>query len=107
MRRQLTFQEYENQALTYKLDTETLQSILLGVCGEAGEIAELFKKHFRGDYVEIPRGSLANEIGDVLWYLNALANEYGLTLSGCAELNITKLQSRKNRGVLQGSGDNR
>ena len=47
------------------------------------------------------------ELGDVLWYLANLANDLGYSLSEIAENNIEKLESRKERGVIQGSGDNR
>ena len=50
---------------------------------------------------------LSKEIGDVLWYLAALSQELGLELQDIAEQNIIKLQSRKDRGLLSGSGDNR
>ena len=50
---------------------------------------------------------MIKELGDVLWYLNASAQELGITLADVAEQNIKKLLDRQNRGVLQGSGDNR
>ena len=51
--------------------------------------------------------AIEKEIGDVLWYLNALALEIGTTLDSAARLNNEKLLDRMNRGVLKGSGDNR
>jgi NTP pyrophosphatase (non-canonical NTP hydrolase) len=50
---------------------------------------------------------LRDELGDVLWYLSALATELDTNLSSVADKNIQKLFSRKERGVLKGSGDNR
>ena len=47
------------------------------------------------------------ELGDVLWYLTRSANELGYSLVDVAEINLIKLTSRKERGVLQGSGDER
>jgi NTP pyrophosphatase (non-canonical NTP hydrolase) len=43
----------------------------------------------------------------VLWYIANLAVELGLDMDGIARKNIAKLKSRKERGVLHGSGDNR
>lgn len=82
----------------------------LGIAGEAGEIAEKVKKIQRdkkGIVGEEERQELMKEMGDVLWYLANLAEELGLTLDEIAKLNIEKLFSRRKRGKLQGSGDNR
>jgi NTP pyrophosphatase (non-canonical NTP hydrolase) len=47
------------------------------------------------------------ELGDILWYINAVAHLLGSNLEEVAKANNEKLASRKNRGVLSGSGDNR
>ncbi|TXH14758.1 MAG: hypothetical protein E6R03_08570 [Hyphomicrobiaceae bacterium] len=82
----------------------------LKLAGEAGEVAEKVGKSLRGDYsLDDPnvKLELLKELGDVLWYVNALANDLGADLQTVADMNITKLESRKARGVLAGSGDNR
>jgi NTP pyrophosphatase (non-canonical NTP hydrolase) len=53
------------------------------------------------------RDGAIKEIGDVLWYLDALAHTLGTTLAGCAQLNVQKLTSRAERGTSLGSGDDR
>lgn len=78
----------------------------LGLVGEAGEVAEKLKKSFRDNAV-LDKDDMMKELGDVLFYVAALANLYGGTLQEVAELNVSKLESRQKRGVLQGSGDNR
>lgn len=50
---------------------------------------------------------MAKEIGDVLWYAANLASELGYDLNSIANSNVDKLNDRKARGVLGGSGDNR
>lgn len=80
----------------------------LGLCGEAGEAAEKVKKAIRDDGGVLTaerREALAAELGDVLWYVAQLATEAGLELDRIAEENLAKLLSRKERNVLQGSGD--
>ena len=82
----------------------------LGLCGEAGEAAEKVKKALRDDggvLTDERRAALAAELGDVLWYVAQLATEAGLDLDEIAEHNLAKLLSRKERNVLQGSGDTR
>lgn len=56
---------------------------------------------------QIDTGELIKELGDCLWYLSALASDFSIDLGEVARRNIDKLFSRKQRGCLQGSGDNR
>ena len=82
----------------------------LGLTGEAGEVAEKVKKIIRDkdgimDYED--RKSIAYELGDVLWYLSAIAHEIDFSLDTIAVMNITKLKDRQTRDKLHGSGDER
>lgn len=82
----------------------------LGLNGEAGEIAEKVKKVLRdhdGDFSKLDKDDISKELGDVLWYVSAFAHSIGLSLDDIARGNIEKLSSRKTRGVIRGSGDNR
>ena len=82
----------------------------LGLAGEAGEVCEKVKKVLRdkgGQFDEETVQTIKKELGDVLWYVAMLADELGLSLSEVAEANIEKLASRKERGKLSGSGDDR
>lgn len=82
----------------------------LGLCGEAGEVAEKVKKMHRDNDGELSipiREDLILELGNVMWYVAMLANEIDVDLSTVLENNIEKLNSRKERGTLKGSGDNR
>jgi NTP pyrophosphatase (non-canonical NTP hydrolase) len=82
----------------------------LGLCGEAGEVAEKIKKMVRDDAGVLSperREALAKELGDVLWYVAQLATEAGLDLDAVAAGNLDKLLSRRERDVLRGSGDDR
>ena len=82
----------------------------LGLCGEAGEVAEKVKKVIRdnnGNFDEEARNQIKMELGDVLWYLSQLGSEIGFDLESIALQNLEKLSSRANRGVISGSGDDR
>lgn len=81
---------------------------VLGLVNEAGEVAGKVKKYLRGDYdYEELKRILGKELGDVMWYLAETATQYGLNLEDIMRDNIQKLQSRSERGVLQGNGDDR
>ena len=110
----MTFDEYQKKALTTVISKndsfkDTLHWVL-GINGEAGEVAEKVKKIIRdkdGIISEQDKEELAKEIGDVLWYLAVFAHDLGFPLDDIAAQNLAKLQSRKARGVLGGAGDNR
>lgn len=110
----MTLDDYQKQALTTVLSTgddfKDLLHWVLGLNGEAGEVAEKIKKIIRDKnsvVSEDDKAELAKEIGDVLWYLAVFAHELGFTLDDIAAANLAKLKSRQARGVLGGSGDNR
>lgn len=75
--------------------------------GEAGELAEKVCKQFRDGDGRISRHDICRELGDVLWYCAALADEYNFTLEEVMQVNIDKLRARREKGTLQGSGDDR
>ena len=82
---------------------------ILGLNGEAGELAEKLKKAWRDDGIvtEQRRLAMIAELGDVFWYLAATATELGVDLATVAEQNLIKLKSRQERDVLHGDGDDR
>lgn len=108
-----TLNEYQTAALStaYGIpsDIDVLYSAL-GMCGEAGEVADKVKKVIRDDnrqFSDEKRREIAKEIGDVLWYCGVLSHYLGYSLDEIAQMNIDKLKSRIERGKLGGNGDNR
>ena len=82
----------------------------LGLCGEAGEVADKVKKVLRdreGHFDAAVRDDLLLELGDVLWYVAQLASELNLDLETIAAANLAKLASREARNVIGGRGDRR
>ena len=82
----------------------------LGLVGEAGEVADKVKKILRdkkGVFDKNSKDAIKFELGDVLWYISQLSSELGYELEEVANANLEKLNSRKNRGTIHGSGDDR
>ena len=125
-----TFNHYQkdtNETAKYPgAGSQTVGAInytILGLIGEAGEIANKWKKLFRdrghlsssgktttdalqrteSEFLE----SIESELGDTLWYCARLATELGIDFGEVATANIRKLNDRQQRGTLHGSGDNR
>ncbi len=95
---------------------KALEYLTLGLVGESGELANKIKKIIRDkipsakadlQHIKVWNTHLPDEIGDVLWYCAMLADYLDADLGTIMENNLEKLQSRKERGVLGGSGDNR
>lgn len=99
----MKFEEYQTQAkqtALYPNRLENLEYPTLGLAGEAGEVANIVKKIQRdhgGVITDETRAKLKDELGDVLWYISACADELGLTLEEIAEFNVGKLAKRHNR----------
>lgn len=114
----IDMQTYGDQAITTllhgahaygDLDAEMMAQVL-GLVGESGEFAEKVKKIVRdkkGIISDDDRAELLKELGDVLWYVNAVSRLLGSSLNEVAVSNLEKVLSRKDRGVTSGSGDNR
>ena len=102
------YQEQANDFAIYPCSANLIYPAL-GLTGEAGEVADKVKKIIRDKTELTPelRIEIAKEVGDVLWYVAALARDLGIDMHEMARMNIAKLSSRRDRGVLQGSGDNR
>ena len=101
----MNFTEYQSEASQTALYPKRLNNLeypTLGLAGEAGEVANIVKKIQRdhgGVINDEIRGKLKDELGDVLWYISACADELGLTLAEIAEFNVRKLAMRHNRAA--------
>jgi len=99
--------DYQAAAMGVRLDSADDRYALDGLVGEVGELFSLLAKARRDG--EKPDHSLLlkKELGDVFWFLAAIATDNGWTLSDIANSNIMKLYKRKANNTLQGSGDYR
>jgi len=105
----ITATAYQEQAKTTAIfpPERALEYLTLGLVGEAGEVANKVKKIIRDKKIFRSEVEVASELGDVLWYCAMLADYLDTNLGKIMEDNIDKLQSRKFRGTLGGSGDRR
>ena len=113
----ITFDDYQQLTATTAIypeagsgSAQALAYVALGLVGEAGEVANKVKKVLRdsnGEVSDEVREALVGELGDVMWYLARLATELQTSSGNVAQENLNKLLSRKERGVLGGSGDQR
>lgn len=109
--------DYSKQAHSTLTDTHSIEDLdatllaqVLGLTGESGEVAEKFKKIIRDKQGKISsedKQEIIKELGDILWYINAVAILLDSSLEEVAKKNLDKVLGRKDRGVLHGSGDNR
>lgn len=104
----MTLNEYQEAAGKYQGIGVPPEERVFGLLEEAGEVAGVFKRMFRGDYPPEEAGpKLAKELGDVLWYLSRIAADNDWPLSEIAQSNLDKLESRFFRNQILGSGDER
>lgn len=107
---QATSAETANPLFTDRTNAEALQYAGLGLVGEAGEVAGAIKKVIRDNNGELDderAAAIADELGDVLWYVARVADAIGITLATVADLNLQKVQHRASAGTLYGDGDQR
>jgi NTP pyrophosphatase (non-canonical NTP hydrolase) len=102
-----TLNEYQAEAMSFRLESANEQYALMGLAGEVGEVLGLAAKAVRDGRNHDYELNMKKELGDALWFIAAVALDNGYTLEDIAISNVAKLSSRKDRGVLQGSGDNR
>ena len=109
----MDFKTYQKQArLTAQYPNLGSNNIYptLGLVGEAGEVAEKVKKVIRdkkGIFDEESKIGIKKELGDVLWYISNLCNEFNFELEEVALQNLEKLNLRAAKGKISGSGDDR
>lgn len=113
----MTFDEYQKQAIStltaehdYGDISAELMAQILGLVGESGEFADKVKKLIRdknGVVSDEDKKELLKELGDILWYVNAVSYLLGSNITDVAQSNLDKVLSRKERGVTKGAGDNR
>src|SRR5258708_3692913 len=76
-------------------DTEVLNFLALAICGEAGELANLIKKMWRGD--EVDGDQIRDEIADIRIYLEHIARHLRFDLDEACERKLEVVAERLDR----------
>lgn len=124
----MTLNEYQEKAMTTCTpSSNNFSYMMLNLMGEVGEFASKVAKALRKETGIMDEGNfyyylnqdadcptskelydeLKAEAGDILWQLSGLCKVMGWNLEEVAQMNLDKLQSRQQRGVIVGEGDNR
>jgi NTP pyrophosphatase (non-canonical NTP hydrolase) len=103
----MDFNDYQILAKRTMVDGQSqIVNYALGLAGETGETVDFIKKWmFHGHYLD--HAKLESELGDVLWYVSALATSFGYSLEEIAEMNIEKLKARYPQGFSESDSINR
>lgn len=123
--------EYQKRAMSTCMPTcNNFGYMMLNLVGEVGEFSSKVAKAVRKGLVNLEESNLKwnyvqeegdnvyqapsefdselrKEAGDILWQLSGLCRVMGWNLEDIAQMNLDKLASRKERGVIDGNGDNR
>ncbi|MCI9284349.1 MAG: nucleoside triphosphate pyrophosphohydrolase family protein [Muribaculaceae bacterium] len=123
--RGMTLNEYQQRAMTTCMDSCQNESyMMLNLVGEVGELASKMAKAIRKGKAIVDNNrfitehgtetmadneiaDMRKECGDIMWQIAGLCSVMGWPLENVCRENLAKLASRKNRGAIEGSGDNR
>lgn len=115
----MSLADYQRRAMTTCMSScENYSYMFLNLVGEVGELASKVSKAIRTGHANINENKLdfesinlkqemMLEAGDVLWQLSGLCSAMGWPLEEIAQMNLDKLKSRQERGVIAGNGDHR
>ena len=126
----MTLNDYQNAAMETCMEScNNFSYMMLNLVGEVGEFASKAAKAIRkeqaaigiyeetNEYIYTTKpayedavkidNAMMQEAGDILWQLAGLCRVMNWDLEEVAKLNLKKLASRKERGVIDGNGDER
>lgn len=108
MQSDMSLNEYQSKAADFRVPTAPPEERIMGLMEESGEVAAIFKRLLRGDYgPDIAATKLYKELGDIMWYVSQIAGDNDWSLEDVAKGNLEKLESRKLRNLIVGTGDDR
>ena len=87
-------------------ERDVLINGVMGLCGESGEAIDIVKKHLAQGH-PLDREALAEELGDICWYVAETAQVLGYDLETIMTMNIEKLKKRYPDGFSREDSINR
>jgi len=99
--------DYQIDAMGVRLPSASPEYALQGLAAEVGELLGVTAKAIRDGKKLDHELMIKKELGDIFWFIAAIAQDNGYTLDDIALSNLHKLYARKEKGTLQGSGDHR
>ena len=106
----MTVADYQKQAMSILNPAlsrkDALINGVMGLCGEAGEAIEIVKKHLYQGH-DLDRKALAEELGDIAWYLAETAYGLEIPLEEIFRGNTEKLRKRYPEGFTPEKSVNR
>lgn len=103
----MNLNDYQDHAMEFRLATADTMYALLNLSAEVGELHSLVAKAVRDGMKDMHEENVQKELGDILWMVAAIAQDYNMSLAEIATKNLDKLASRKERGTIKGAGDER
>lgn len=104
-----TVEEYSGDLLrtvNVQIGKDSLLMGALGLSGETGEVVDEIKKSvYQGHTLDTKH--LAEELGDVLWYLNLIGHTLGYELTDLLKMNSEKRKERYPDGFEESKSINR
>ena len=100
----MTFDEYQNESRKTARYPHVGKNFIfpaLGLCGESGELADIIKKlnsNSKDNLSEEQITLIKKELGDVLWYITQIAEEFDISMEDIAKINIEKINSDEING---------
>lgn len=105
----MEFNDYQDKVLQFRTKTADEMYAVIGLSGEVGELHSVIAKAIRDgvkDEVEFEK-NVKKELGDILWFIAAIADDFETSLEEIALGNYYKLKDRMERNVIGGSGNER
>lgn len=101
--------DYQDKVLKFRTESADAMYAMIGLSGEVGELHSLVAKAIRDGIKDEAEFELnvKKELGDILWFVAAIAHDFETSMDEIANMNYYKLKDRFDRNAVGGSGNDR